>query len=368
MRNCIFAIFIVISAIMLSGILCYYYPDDISTINNALSVAAGGDHSCALLRDGEVKCWGSNQYGQLGAKTQKDSYVLVTSMIYKVVAISAGHDHTCAIRSDGKIKCWGYNKYGQLGNGTYEDSYTPVFVNGIDNAVGISAGWMHSCALLSDGKVKCWGNNAYGQLGKGASNNSNIPVDVPDLDNVKKVSAGYKNTCALIADGTVKCWGRDIDELRNELEFEYGISSPTDGITDAIDIAVGGTNTSFHICVLLSKGGVKCFGDGYYGQLGDGRERFSFVPIPVAGVNNAINISAGGYYTCALLSDGNVKCWGSFGYINDENDFPVLEAQNVLSISAGEDHACAALLNGEVTCWGEEDKGELGSWDEFTLP
>jgi alpha-tubulin suppressor-like RCC1 family protein len=136
-----------------------------------------------------AKCFGLNNYGQLGngidlnklkdPKTplpyEKNS-VLVTNLETNVSFIASGDNHNCAIVNNGQVKCWGNNQYGQLGDGTKINRSTPVLVSGISNAVSLSLGAYHSCALLKTGEVKCWGNNNSGQLLDGTKDNRALPV------------------------------------------------------------------------------------------------------------------------------------------------------------------------------------------------
>ena len=131
--------------------------------------------------------------------------------------VSAGEDHTCALLSNGTIECWGSGYIGQLGNGKKEDSTTPVAVSGgITNATQVSAGNDFNCALISDGTIKCWGYNPVGELGNGSDTNSSVPVEVSGITDAIAIRSGGWNSCALIAGGTVKCWGGNDDgELGN---------------------------------------------------------------------------------------------------------------------------------------------------------
>ena len=115
--------------------------------------------------------------------------------------------HTCALLVDNTVKCWGYNNYGQLGDGTVTPRYTPVSVSGIDNATAISSGLIHTCALLSNNTLKCWGNNGKGQLGDGTTTDRATPDSVSDIDNATAISSGAKHNCAVLSDNTVQCWG-----------------------------------------------------------------------------------------------------------------------------------------------------------------
>jgi alpha-tubulin suppressor-like RCC1 family protein len=146
-------------------------------------VAAGFSHSCAVTSVGAVKCWGSNNNGRLGDGKVSDSYELrpvdVQGLSNGVAMVAAGRNHTCAVTTTGAVKCWGKNDYGQLGNSLNVDSAVPVDVQGLSSGVAmVAAGTFYSCALTTVGTVKCWGKNDYGQLGNNSTTGSSVPVDV----------------------------------------------------------------------------------------------------------------------------------------------------------------------------------------------
>lgn len=177
-----------------------------------MQVAAGATHNCAVTSRGRIWCWGSNAFGQLGDGTRmmRISPVRVSGLDKGVTQVALGEAHSCALMSDGSVRCWGTNARGELGDGTAQERHSPVLVKGLRSAtaVQITAGAFHACALLSSGTVKCWGYNRFGQLGDGTISNRLVPVTVKGLPtDIVQISAGSAHTCALSADGEVFCWG-----------------------------------------------------------------------------------------------------------------------------------------------------------------
>lgn len=327
------------------------------------AIAAGRSHTCALLDSGSVKCWGKNTAGQLGDGTEVDSLtpVNVSGLSGSVRALAAGGDHTCAILDSGSVQCWGLNANGQLGAGEapYQTG-VPQNVIGVDNAVALTGGTAHTCALLATGGLKCWGYNFYGALGNGNNADQNTPVAVNGLSSgVAQIGAGYLHTCALLNSGGVKCWGTVANIAANTPQDVPGFSG---GVTKI-------ATNSGHVCALNASGGVQCLGDNEDGQLGDGTTTSSQFPVPVSGLTAGVtDIAAGSFHTCAVMGN-RVRCWGSDrdGQLGMGNVTEGRAALNNLrdttytTISVGYTHVCGITAAGAAHCWGNNYRGQLGS-------
>jgi alpha-tubulin suppressor-like RCC1 family protein len=328
-------------------------------------------HTCALKANGSAMCWGRNLEGQLGngTTTAALSPVAVTGLS-DAVALSAGAVHTCALKTSGSVVCWGNNGDGRLGNGTTTTALSPVAVTGLSDALAVSAGTAHTCALKASGSVACWGNNGDGRLGNNTTSTAVVsPVTVNGLSDAVAVSVGNAHTCAIKASGAVVCWGDNRDgQLGNGTTTAAISPVAVTGLSDAVALSLG----EFHTCALKASGSVVCWGNDFFGQLGDGDRSSKYTPaVAVAGLSDAVAVSAGRGHTCALKASGSVVCWGEDrrGELGNGGKTPGLDTDtpiavtglaDAVAISAGAYHTCALQASGNAFCWGYNIGGEIG--------
>ena len=343
-------------------------------VSGVQAISASAHHTCVLTAGGGANCWGQNGYGQLGDGTliqrSVPAEVVGLSLMSGGQVIAAGERHTCALTTGGGVKCWGYNEYGQLGDGTTHGSSVPVEVSGLASSVqAIAAGAAHTCALTTGGGVKCWGYNGHGQLGDGTTHSSSVPVDVSGLSSgVQAIATGRYHTCALTTGGGVKCWGYNwYGQLGDGTHYPRRVPVDVSGLSSGVQVIALGDE---HTCAVTISGGAKCWGANFSGKLGDGTHTHRNVPVDVRGLTSGVQDIAGGEdHTCALTADGGVKCWGSngSGQLGDGTTFIHLVpvgvsgmASGVKAIATGDEHTCAVLAGGGMKCWGENRYGQLG--------
>ena len=395
-----------------------------------LALGSYGNHTCARLPTGALKCWGYNEFGQLGqgdTQNRGDTLNDMGTKLFPVnlgigrsaVQVAAGVDHTCARLDNLQVKCWGDNSYGQLGIGNSVGSSIRIGdvidemgeqLKAVDLGAGRSAlelvaGFSYTCARLDNGGVKCWGNGLglIAPLGDGPNEMGDFLPYIALGTNRKAVAlyAGWAHVCARLDDGTVKCWGRNNDGQlglggtapRGAALSEMGDNLPVldfGAFRTALHLSLG----EAHTCAVLDNWSVKCWGRGTRGQLGQGgTSSFGNVPgqmgnnLPVVdiGMNRtALEISAGSEHTCARLDDGSTKCWGfngtgqlGIGDADSRGDGlgemgDVLPAVNLgislhaMELVTGQSHSCARLDNNAIKCWGYNSAGQLGVGDIVT--
>jgi uncharacterized repeat protein (TIGR02059 family) len=384
------------------------------------AISLGDSHTCVIVNS-NVVCYGLNSNGQLGNGTQtrssspvyvKDSAANPSARLSGVISIAAAAEHTCALISNGKVKCWGYGS--RTGTGYYNEAVTyPRFVksqfsdgdvnakNGADltGAVAITSATYGGCALLNDGKVKCWGGGAgHDGEGTGYVNACTTPntaescgteylgggliANVP-LTGVKSITQAGQTTCGILSDESLVCWGQDQGKLANASNTATDTQLPKPAGASTIGAKAFGT-TQGAICGLYQNGAtlisaaggtVKCWGLNTSGELGRGVTDSTIYKTAVAvnGLTNAIAISGHGASFCALLFTTAVKCWGSnpgnqFGAeVGTDKNVPtpmVLSGSPVTGVAAvtlGQSHICIIMaVDGQVKCLGSNGSGQLG--------
>lgn len=341
------------------------------------ALAAGDAHTCALISNGSLRCWGSNDWGKLGdgGATQQNTPVLVQLPGLIVTAVAAGHSHTCARISNGSVRCWGWNGYGQLGDGSNNSSPVPVLVAGLAgvSVTTLTADDMQTCATINNGSVRCWGKNDTGQLGDGSTVHRNAPVTVTGLSGTTTiaVSAGQSHACALSSAGALRCWGGNgYGQLGDGTTTRRLSAVAVVGLAGSVVTAFGTGDR--HSCARISDGSWRCWGSNAEGQLGIGGVLQRPLPVRVSGLAGlpVTALAAGAWHSCALISGGTVRCWGrnQYGQLGDGSNSPrptptlvsALGGLTVTAISAGESHACARIVDGSLRCWGRNDRGQLG--------
>jgi alpha-tubulin suppressor-like RCC1 family protein len=342
------------------------------------------------------------------------------------IPTTAGSAHSCFMLDNGSVKCWGKNNLGQLGLGDTSnrgdnssemgDNLTVIDLGSGRIATAIEAGNHHTCAILDNASIKCWGSNASGQLGLGDTSNrgdgSNemgdnlTSIDLGSGRIAMAITAGDEHTCALLDNASVKCWGENDKGqlgLGNRDDRGDGIGGMGDSLP-AVDLGSGKTATSIttgteYTCVLLDDDSVKCWGRGHVGQLGnektedrgdeDGETGDSFAKVDLGTNRTATAIAAGNFHTCAILDNSSIKCWGlndsgqlgigdtgnrgdgshASGLVQMGDRLPIVDlgaGRTARAISAGDRHTCVVLDNTYVKCWGENSYGQLGLGDNST--
>lgn len=239
-------------------------------------ISAGLGSVCALLSNSTIRCWGQNSYGQLGDNSTIGKLAPSTTvggLIATPTSVSVGHSHACALLINGQVQCWGRNNWGQLGTGTsgIDSLQAASVVNLSENAVAISSGLFHSCVILQSGGVQCWGQNSGGKLGNNSNLHSSSPVSVQSLSSsVRSLSLGESQSCALTVTNAAFCWGgNNFGEIGDSSTTQRWVATQVSGMGSGVMALSAGDS---HSCAVLISGDVKCWGSDSSGQLGNGIE------------------------------------------------------------------------------------------------
>jgi alpha-tubulin suppressor-like RCC1 family protein len=368
-----------------------FYPPPESTEPwrplSVVEIAAGDDHTCARLDNGAVRCWGDGGDGRLGRGDTRTVGLGYPPAIAgdadlggRARSLAAGGAHTCAILDEGRVRCWGRGDEGQLGYGELQnvgDAAPPSASADVPlpvRAVQLTAGSTQTCAVLEDHNLRCWGRALFIGTG-GATALTALPEDIDNSHRIAQFDVGEHHLCGALVDGRVTCWGQ---QSEGELGFP-----PTNGEPRELpEVNVGAKVKALalgqlHTCALLEDGRVRCWGYSGNGQLGYGNWRSIGDAAEAGDVDvggKVIQLAAGGRHTCALLEGGGVRCWGrnDFGQLGYGNRRTVgatwvpaavgdvRVGGRVVQLAAGKSHTCALLEGGRVRCWGRGDQGQLG--------
>ncbi|MDP7203619.1 MAG: hypothetical protein QGF72_05760, partial [Candidatus Poseidoniaceae archaeon] len=345
------------------------------------SLALGDSHSCALFSNGSIKCWGNAPLLGLGLSSSSDGYgdgYLETGDVLAFIElpsattatmIEAGSRHTCAVLSDNSLICWGRNDKGQLGLGDTDDrgdasnevgdNFAAVSLPTSRTVSQLALGYDHTCAIWDDGSVSCWGSNANGQLGIGSTDDigdgasemgSNLAfVPLPGGTGALNITAGDGFTCVILDTSPTEtyCWGlNDFGQLGIENTNTIGDGSSEMG-SNLVETDLGTSRSAVeidagmeHVCAILDNDYVKCWGSGTNGRLGYGNQ-----------------VSRG-------TSSGSSNGMGdNLPYVNLGSSSSSVTSYDVDRIEVGSGSTCVIMVDGDVRCWGENSLGQLGYGD-----
>lgn len=263
-------------------------PVRAATFENAQAIAAGFEHTCVVLLGGSVQCWGSNAFGQVGKSPASNEPVLTPHQVPSIStarSVVAGANHTCAILKDNTVRCWGNGTKGQLGDGFSVDRPSPVNPS-LANVSTLGAGSTHTCVVLTSGGLQCWGYNGFGQLGIDGERPFEDKVTATPVQQLSAfaahVATGVGHTCVALVGGAGQCFGRDSYwQLGDNAEFsDKGEPVTVLNLSQAVQVAAGRD----HSCATLANGAARCWGRNLYGQLGNTSTVDSFEPVNVVGL------------------------------------------------------------------------------------
>ena len=343
-----------------------------------LKVSAGGtvdqnhSHTCAILSDHSMWCWGANNAGQLGDPALPTGWNDTALLPNKVVGdhlwetFDTGEGHTCAIDTAGALWCWGANTAGQLGNNSsdYDPHTTPSKVGADSNWTGVTSLKAHTCAIKRTGTIWCWGYGSDAQLGLGPVGDQFAPVQVGTENDWAAIDAGLTHTCATKRGGTLWCWGRMAPNYDPSSVLEY----PTQ-VSEANVFGWVGAG-SYAACTITTDSShlLACLGENGSGQGGNGSTTYIMMLTPVSGGGEWISAGLGHEHTCGVQANNTLWCFGNgnagrLGTGNESNtSIPVQIGTDHLwtAVDSGPYHSCAITTGRDLYCWGYNKDGQLG--------
>ncbi len=361
-------------------------PTAIDSGETYTSVAAGGEHRCAITLSGVLKCWGASTNGALGdgvSDTFTSPVEIDPGTTYDSVSVSS--THTCARtgvgQAIGEVRCWGDNFSGQLGDGQGHTRTHPLALTAQTEFKSISAGggwWLalpigysalsvaHTCGVTATDQAVCWGSNEYNQVGNAEDSDATTPVEIDAGEAYLKIASGSNFSCGITPAGALKCWGDDFYEQLGLGAGEQDSGRPLQVDSSIyIDVAAGGSLDRAHACAIRDDGSAYCWGSNDHFQLGKGGT--AETPQPVSGGETFTQLSLGEAHSCGVTPEGGLYCWGgnASGQLGDggtsSSSAPVRpDLDPYLLVDAGYAHTCAITTGGELRCWGANASGQLG--------
>ena len=328
--------------------------------NAVVEISVGGQVSCVRLGSGSVWCWGNGNEGGLGDNTMAVRGLPgPTLLAVPAVALSTNDGGTCALTADGAAWCWGFNGVGQLGVGDLAIHRTPTLVpvptSGI---VELEVGNQIGCIRRMSGQVACAGSSNH----IGITSDNTRFIDIPGLSDAIALTGGDDFACALRANGSVACFGKNFGG-----EFGNGTQVPSEtpvpGPAGPYSVISAGDT---HVCALRN-GRVDCWGINSRGQLGTGMFANSFVPVEVAGIDDAVQLATSADSTCVLHATGIVDCFGADytlgdGSLADRAAPGPIPLDDIVEIDAHTSlHICARRRDATVWCWGGNGVDQIGA-------
>lgn len=335
--------------------------------SKVVHVAAGSAHTCVVLGDATLWCWGGNDVGQANTSEPKDvSLPAVAAEGDDWAWVAGGYAQTCGLKTNGTRVCWGANALGELGIGDTDYHAEPVSVTGQYREVAL--GFTHGCATTSLRDLYCWGDHSYGKLGAGQTQPTAEPAPVFGGGKYEDLSVGRHHSCGVRVDGGLWCWGSNVNGELGLGDFVDRDQPERVGTETSWDQVGAG---AFHTCGVKQDSTLHCWGGNLHGQLGQGvlgTNTEQNVPTAVGTGHSWAHVSSGRSHVCAVSDEGQLWCWGK----NDNGQLGVGHQEQVAiptrvgdrvdwyEVAGGEEHTCAIRGAGELYCWGLNDRAQLG--------